>query len=214
MQFSDSIFAARFNITRHDLEGYLAEALSQGGDYADLYFEYLADQLHQHRRIHGEKRGARRFHGGRRAGDLRRAHRLRLQRRPFARKRSARPPWWPPTSPPGPSKVEKFDLQEGRQPQSVSGADRAHRNGIRRARGTGETRRPRGPRLRSAHLPGAGHVCRQPAPGHGSHQRGAPHARPPAPGPPQRRGPGAAERRHSAARPRRRRRTRGARTSS
>ena len=42
MQFSDSIFAARFQITRKDLESYLAEALSQGGDYADLYFEYLA----------------------------------------------------------------------------------------------------------------------------------------------------------------------------
>ena len=42
MQFSDSIFAARFNITRGDLEAYLDEALSQGGDYADLYFEYLA----------------------------------------------------------------------------------------------------------------------------------------------------------------------------
>jgi TldD protein len=41
MQFSESIFAVRFNITRGDLEGYLAEALSQGGDYADLYFEYL-----------------------------------------------------------------------------------------------------------------------------------------------------------------------------
>ena len=41
MQFSESIFAARFNITRGDLEGYLAEALSRGGDYADLYFEYL-----------------------------------------------------------------------------------------------------------------------------------------------------------------------------
>ncbi len=41
MQFSDSIFASRFQITRPDLEGYLAEALSQGGDYADLYFEYL-----------------------------------------------------------------------------------------------------------------------------------------------------------------------------
>src|ERR1700724_966123 len=41
MQFSDSIFAARFGITRHDLEAYLAEALSHGGDYADLYFEYL-----------------------------------------------------------------------------------------------------------------------------------------------------------------------------
>jgi len=41
MRFSDSIFAARFGITRHDLEAYLAEALSHGGDYADLYFEYL-----------------------------------------------------------------------------------------------------------------------------------------------------------------------------
>src|SRR5580700_3125335 len=41
MQFSESIFATRFNITRQDLENYLADALSQGGDYADLYFEYL-----------------------------------------------------------------------------------------------------------------------------------------------------------------------------
>src|SRR6266568_493533 len=42
MQFSDSFFAGRCGITRHDLESYLADALSQGGDYADLYFEYLA----------------------------------------------------------------------------------------------------------------------------------------------------------------------------
>ncbi len=41
MAFSESIFATRFQITRQDLENYLAEALSQGGDYADLYFEYL-----------------------------------------------------------------------------------------------------------------------------------------------------------------------------
>ncbi len=41
MQFPDSIFATRFQITRAGLESYLAEALSQGGDYADLYFEYL-----------------------------------------------------------------------------------------------------------------------------------------------------------------------------
>jgi len=41
MVFSESVFAARFGITRQDLEGYLSEALSQGGDYADLYFEYL-----------------------------------------------------------------------------------------------------------------------------------------------------------------------------
>src|ERR1051326_1956468 len=42
MQFSDSFFAVRCGITRQDLESYLADALSQGGDYADLYFEYLA----------------------------------------------------------------------------------------------------------------------------------------------------------------------------
>ena len=41
MEFSESIFAARFQITRQDLERYVAEALSHGGDYADLYFEYL-----------------------------------------------------------------------------------------------------------------------------------------------------------------------------
>src|SRR5438874_7063664 len=41
MEFSQSIFASRFNITKQDLEGYLADALAHGGDYADLYFEYL-----------------------------------------------------------------------------------------------------------------------------------------------------------------------------
>src|SRR5580700_4005389 len=42
MAFQDSFFATKFGITQHDLENYLAEALSRGGDYADLYFEYLA----------------------------------------------------------------------------------------------------------------------------------------------------------------------------
>ena len=42
MAFSDSFFARKFNITERDLEGYLAEALSSGGDYADLFFEYVA----------------------------------------------------------------------------------------------------------------------------------------------------------------------------
>jgi TldD protein len=31
----------RYGLTAHDLERYLASALSAGGDYADLYFEYL-----------------------------------------------------------------------------------------------------------------------------------------------------------------------------
>src|SRR5438046_9719774 len=42
MSFSDSFFAAKFGIARRDLENYLSEALGRGGDYADLYFEYLA----------------------------------------------------------------------------------------------------------------------------------------------------------------------------
>jgi TldD protein len=42
MTFSESVFAGRFGIARQDLETYLSEALSQGGDYADVYFEYLA----------------------------------------------------------------------------------------------------------------------------------------------------------------------------
>jgi len=42
MTFSESVFAARFGITRGDLEHYLGDALAEGGDYADLYFEYQA----------------------------------------------------------------------------------------------------------------------------------------------------------------------------
>src|ERR1700687_4751675 len=42
MSFSQSFFAERFGITEHDLESYLSEALSAGGDYADVYFEYLS----------------------------------------------------------------------------------------------------------------------------------------------------------------------------
>src|SRR5499425_3216102 len=35
------LFFKKFGITHTDLQRYLAEALSAGGDYADLYFEYL-----------------------------------------------------------------------------------------------------------------------------------------------------------------------------
>src|SRR3981081_4445255 len=41
MALSDSFFGQKFGITEHDLDGYLSEALSAGGEYADLYFEYL-----------------------------------------------------------------------------------------------------------------------------------------------------------------------------
>jgi TldD protein len=42
MNFSESFFALKFGIQTRDLENYLSEALSEGGDYADLYFEYVA----------------------------------------------------------------------------------------------------------------------------------------------------------------------------
>jgi TldD protein len=42
VRYSESFFAQKFGITARDLERYLAEAMSRGGDYADLYFEYLA----------------------------------------------------------------------------------------------------------------------------------------------------------------------------
>jgi TldD protein len=42
MTFGESFFARKFGISERDLERYLSEALSQGGEYADLYFEYVA----------------------------------------------------------------------------------------------------------------------------------------------------------------------------
>ncbi|MBK5294350.1 MAG: metalloprotease TldD [Acidobacteriia bacterium] len=45
MGLAQSFFSEKFNITGRDLESYLAEALSRGGDYADLYFEYLVTTM-------------------------------------------------------------------------------------------------------------------------------------------------------------------------
>ena len=41
MTQNQSLFFQKFGITPGDLQRYLAEALSAGGDYADLYFEYV-----------------------------------------------------------------------------------------------------------------------------------------------------------------------------
>ncbi|MBI4905563.1 MAG: metalloprotease TldD [Acidobacteria bacterium] len=42
MPLGDSFFGHKLGVTERDLERYLAAALSCGGDYADLYFEYLS----------------------------------------------------------------------------------------------------------------------------------------------------------------------------
>src|SRR6516164_9970054 len=41
MTQNQNLFFQKFGITPNDLQSYLAQALSAGGDYADLYFEYL-----------------------------------------------------------------------------------------------------------------------------------------------------------------------------
>ena len=213
MEFSQSIFgpfATRFQITRQDLERYLGEALSQGGDYADLYFEYLLtssisiDESMVKSAAQGVSMGVGvRVISGERTGyaysDDLSPEKIRKAARVAAHIAA------------GPSKVEKFDLNEGTPAQPLPGPDGADRDRLRRARGAGQARRPRRARLRPAHLPGAGGLCRQSAARDGGDQRGRPHARPPAAGAPERLGAGAAERRRPAARPRRRRRTRGAR---
>ena len=38
---NQSLFFRRYGLTENDLERYLGAALSAGGEYADLYFEYL-----------------------------------------------------------------------------------------------------------------------------------------------------------------------------
>ena len=40
-----SIFFEKYNITNRDLEAYLSEGLSRGGDYADLFFEYRVNYM-------------------------------------------------------------------------------------------------------------------------------------------------------------------------
>ncbi|HET7101847.1 MAG TPA: metalloprotease TldD, partial [Terriglobia bacterium] len=40
MAVNDRFFFDRYGLTQADLERYLGEALSDGGDYADLYFEH------------------------------------------------------------------------------------------------------------------------------------------------------------------------------
>src|SRR5499427_10434156 len=40
MEITKSIFFEKYDVSTTDLEKYLSEALSRGGDYADLFFEY------------------------------------------------------------------------------------------------------------------------------------------------------------------------------
>jgi TldD protein len=112
MQFSESVFAMRFNITRQDLEGYLAEALSHGGDYADLYFEYLLtssisiDESMVKSAAQGVSMGV----GVRVIAGERTGYAYSDDLSPEKIRKAARVAAYIAS---GPSKVEKFDLNEG-----------------------------------------------------------------------------------------------------
>ena len=114
MQFSESIFATRFNITRQDLERYLSEALSHGGDYADLYFEYLLtssisiDESIVKSAAQGVSMGV----GVRVIAGERTGYAYSDDLSPEKIRKAARVAAYIAA---GPSKVDKFSLQEGRR---------------------------------------------------------------------------------------------------
>src|SRR5581483_5385283 len=114
MEFSDSVFATRFQITRGDLEGYLSEALSQGGDYSDLYFEYLLtssisiDESMVKSAAQGVSMGV----GIRVIAGERTGYAYSDDLAPEKIRKAARVAAYIAA---GPSKVEKFDLHEGRR---------------------------------------------------------------------------------------------------
>ena len=214
MRFSESIFASRFNITRQDLEDYLAEALSQGGDYADLYFEYLATSSISidESIVKSATQGV--SHGRRRARDRGRAHRLRLQRRsqpgedPQGRaggglhRRRARPRW------------TKFDSNEGARhnlypvltaPTETAFTERVEL--VKRADRAARAYDPRIFQVQATYADNLRHVMVATSDGVLTFDR-QPLARLSVSA------LARAERRHAAARPCRRRRTRGARASS
>src|SRR6185436_2890470 len=110
----ESIFASRFNLSRQDLENYLAEALSKGGDYADLYFEYLLtssisiDESMVKSAAQGVSMGV----GVRVIAGERTGYAYSDDLSPERIKKAARVAACIAA---GPSKVETFDLQEGKR---------------------------------------------------------------------------------------------------
>src|SRR3982075_4689621 len=114
MALSDSFFGQKFGITEHDLQSYLDEALSAGGDYADLYFEYLAtsslsiDESIVKSAVQGVSLGV----GVRVISGERTGYAYSDDLSPEKIRRAARVAACIAA---GPSKVDKFSLQEGRR---------------------------------------------------------------------------------------------------
>ena len=114
MSFSDSFFAADSASPRRDLENYLSEALSRGGDYADLYFEYLATSSISIDESIVKSANAGRFARRRACGSLRASAPAMPIRDDLSPEKISTPRRWRRMIAAGPAKVEKTPLEEGR----------------------------------------------------------------------------------------------------
>ena len=211
MEFSDVDFRVPVRPSRsRTWKGTWRRRSPQGGDYADLYFEYLLtssismDESMVKSAAQGVSMGVGiRVIAGERTGyaysDDLSPEKIRKAARVAAHIAA------------GPSKVEKFGLNEGAAAQPVSGPDGADGNVVRGAGGTGEAGGQGGARLRFADVPGAGAYADNLRHVHGGDKRGRPDAGPAAAGAAERLGAGAAERRRAATGARGRRRPGGAR---
>ena len=159
MSFSDSFFAAKFGISRRDLENYLSEALSRGGDYADLYFEYLAtssisiDESIVKSATQGVSLGV----GVRVISGERTGYAYSDDLSPEKIKHAAQVAAMIAA---GPAKVEKTPLEEGPKRNLYPVLTAPNETGFQGTRGTGAARRssPRAPTIRASFR------CRSPTP--------------------------------------------------
>src|SRR5258707_774631 len=138
MGFSESFFASRFGITRGDLESYLAEALSQGGDYADVYFEYLStshisiDESMVKSAAEGVSLGV----GVRVIAGERTGYAYSDDLSPEKVRKAARVAACIAA---GPAKIEKTPLEEGRQHNPYPGLTSPHKTAFTEAGGLGKS---------------------------------------------------------------------------
>jgi TldD protein len=170
MGFSDSFFAIKFGITEHDLQNYISEALSSGGDYADLYFEYVAttsislDEGIVKSAVQGVSMGVGvRVISGERTGyaysDDLAPEKIRKAARVAA------------CIAKGPSQIDKTGFSEAGKrnlyPVLVAPTETNLADRVRLVKACRQSR----PRCRSARYPGAGRLCGQPGLHHGRDQR-------------------------------------------
>ena len=162
-------FFHRYGIAESDLQRYLAAALSAGGEYADLYFEYHTTTSIAGGRIDGEVGDAGHLRRLRRARHLPASAPATPTPTTLRRKRSCTPRAPRRSSPAVRPRTPVVSLKENRGARSLSrGAALGRLRRSRKAR-SGDARRPCRARLRSAHQGSSRQLRRRAAP-HSDHR--------------------------------------------